>query len=149
MANKNRAFVGLAAFFLVLFPMPTLQASEPTIPVSANASETTAYNSAKAPIVIEADELYYNETTGELFAKGEVKITRDGSEIISPFISGNTKQTMVWADEATFLQEPETMITGYKLVYNYDARTGTMQNFTGRTGPEIVAGEVLDRKSVV
>ena len=93
MANNKQAIIGLVALILVFANTPTSQAAESTANVS----------SLKAPIVVEADELYFSDSTGDLFAKGEVKVSQNSDQILTDTINGNTKQTKVWAEKATLL----------------------------------------------
>ena len=43
------------------------------------------------PIEIVADEMYFSDKTGELFAKGNVVITQDKSKIFAAIVRGNDK----------------------------------------------------------
>ena len=53
---------------------------------------------AAQPISIEADELYFSEKTGEMFARGSVVISQGKSRIFADLMRGNEKQGDIWID---------------------------------------------------
>ena len=95
------------------------------------------------PIEIVADEMYFSDKTGELFAKGNVVITQDKSKIFADIVRGNDKQKELWVDGKARLIEPATNVTGVKIRYNYDAKFGTMDNITGKCGDDFVSGSKI------
>lgn len=92
------------------------------------------------PIEIVADEMYFSDKTGELFAKGNVIITQDKSKIFADIVRGNDKQKELWVDGKAKLIDPFTNITGLRIRYNYDAKFGTMENIKGKCGDDFVSG---------
>ena len=95
------------------------------------------------PIEIVADEMYFSDKTGELFAKGNVVITQDKSKIFADIVRGNDKQKELWVDGKARLIEPATNVTGIKIRYNYDAKFGTMENIKGKCGDDFVSGSKI------
>ena len=92
------------------------------------------------PITLEADELYFSDKTGELFAKGNVVITQDKSKIYTDIMRGNDKQTEIWTDDRARLKEPLTDVIGMKIRYNYGLKFGTMQDIKGKCGDDFISG---------
>ena len=93
------------------------------------------------PIEIVADEMYFSDKTGELFAKGNVVITQDQTKIYADIIRGNDKQTEVWVDGQVRLIEPKTDLVGMKIRYNYGSKFGMMQDLSGKCGNDFVTGK--------
>jgi len=93
------------------------------------------------PIEIVADEMYFSDKTGELFAKGNVVITQDQTKIYADIIRGNDKQTEVWVDGKARLIEPKTDLVGMKIRYNYGSKFGMMQDLSGKCGSDFVSGK--------
>ncbi len=93
------------------------------------------------PITIEADELYFSDKTGEMFARGNVVITQEQIRIFADLLRGNDKNTEVWADGKIRLTDPLNDITGMKIRYNYGSQFGMMQNINGRCDDLFVAGD--------
>ena len=95
------------------------------------------------PIEIVADEMYFSDKTGELFAKGNVVITQDKSKIFAAIMRGNDKQTEVWVDDKARLIEPLTDVSGMKIHYNYGNKFGTMQDVKGKCGDDFFSGSKI------
>jgi len=113
-----------------------------TLPVQAAAKDKK--KKPAQPIEIVADEMYFSDKTGELFAKGNVIITQDKSKIYADIMRGNDKQTEVWIDDKARLVETtaksNTDVTGIKIRYNYGNQFGTMQDVKGKCGDDFIAG---------
>ena len=92
------------------------------------------------PIEIVADEMYFSDKTGELFARGNVIITQEKSKIFADIVRGNDKQKELWVDGKAKLIDPLTNITGVRIRYNYDAKFGSMENIKGKCGDDFVSG---------
>lgn len=89
--------------------------------------EAASADSTPVPLTIEADRLHLNDSTGEVYAKGNAVITKENDKLLSEYIRGNTKENMLWVDdEVTFLHDALTLI-GKKLVYNYKEKTGSLE----------------------
>ena len=77
------------------------------------------------PTAFEGDELFYDQVTGEFFARGRVKVTEiDNRRVLSDEIKGNAlTQDVVVENEAHILQVTPDMaqvdVRGWKLSYNY------------------------------
>ena len=92
------------------------------------------------PIEIVADEMYFSDKTGELFAKGNVVITQDKSRIFADIVRGNDKQQEFWVDGPVRLLEPLSNLSGVKIRYNYGAQYGSMDSIKGKCGDSFITG---------
>lgn len=113
-------------------------------PLRGDAAESGKKPEAKAPIVIEADEIYFSDLTGNMFAKGQVVIVQDKSRLTGELIRGNTKQNEVWIDDKAKFTEPGVSLTGSQIRYNYGNQSGTIAAPNGKIGRDFVVGERLD-----
>ena len=111
-----------------------------TGPIVAQAAPKNKKKKPAQPIEIVADEMYFSDKTGELFARGNVIITQDKSKIYANVVRGNERQKELWVDGSVKLIEPLANITGAKIRYNYDAQFGTMDNVKGKCGDDFVSG---------
>ena len=92
------------------------------------------------PVTVEGDELYFQESSGDLYAKGNALLEQGLEKVTSEFIHGNAKSETVFADEEATLWQPGTRLVGQKIVYNYGDKTGQMENVHGTMNKEIVSG---------
>lgn len=111
--------------------------------VPVMAAPKTKVKKPSGPISVVADELYFSDKTGELFARGNVIITQDKSKITAEILRGNDKQTEVWVDGSARLREPMTDVTGMKIRYNYGSKFGTMQDIKGKCGDDFISGQKI------
>jgi len=145
--NKKNHFLKLAALIVALNQAPTVFAA----PTSA-ADTVKTKAGAQAPVVIEADKLYYSEQTGDYTAQGQVHITKDRDQVLSEKISGNSQKGEVNAEGSATLLQPGVSLTGSNIRYNYQSRTGDMDAVTGAIETIFVGGKtvsVIDGKVTV
>ncbi|EAX47302.1 OstA family protein [Thermosinus carboxydivorans Nor1] len=137
MNNKNRLLLGILALLLAF------GAGNGTGAAATKAADkkAAAQTQTKAPIVIEADKLYFSDLTGDLFAQGNVQVTQDQDKLFAALVQGNTKQGEVWVDGKATLVQPEAKLTGQKIRYNYQQKNGTIQNAAGTIGNERVSAQ--------
>ena len=99
------------------------------------------------PAVFEGDDLVYYSGSGEFIATGKVDIIQlDGHRFQSDEAAGNVKEQVVRVDgKAHVLQlmegAPRVTLDGYKTVYNYGTKTGTMGNASGKAGEYYLTGK--------
>lgn len=84
-----------------------------------------------APVTIEGDQLSFNDKTGNVYAKGNVKIQQNLATVLADDIYGNTKRTEVQIDGKANITQPGMNLDGYATFYNYQAHTGNMANAKG------------------
>ncbi|MBR4905209.1 MAG: LPS-assembly protein LptD [Selenomonadaceae bacterium] len=99
------------------------------------------------PAVFEGDDLVYYSNSGEFIATGKVDIIQlEGYRFQTDEASGNIKEQVVRVeDKAHFLQlisgAPRVTLDGYKTVYNYGKKTGTMGAANGKVGEYYLTGK--------
>jgi LPS-assembly protein len=113
-----------------------------TLPAAAAAKKKKSKKPPQ-PIEIVADEMYFSDKTGELFARGNVVITQDKSKIYADIVRGNDKQTEMWVDGKARLIEPRTDLVGIKIRYNYGAKFGAMQEIKGQCGDDFISASKI------
>ncbi|MDO4204662.1 MAG: hypothetical protein Q4D07_09275 [Selenomonadaceae bacterium] len=102
------------------------------------------------PIAFEGDDVFYDQKTGNVYAKGSVKITRvDGKRVITELAEGNLKeQNVEIADAGQVVNiapgEAKTDLTGYRVVYNYGRKTGSMENARGKIQSMYITGKRIE-----
>lgn len=116
---------------------PLLLAGILYTPVAAKEKEVKAAQ----PISIEADELYFSDKTGEMFAQGNVIIMQEQNKIFADIIRGNDKETEVWVDGPVRFQDPQNQLAGMRLRYNYGSKFGMMQEIEGQCSGVFVKGQ--------
>ncbi|MCX7781637.1 MAG: LPS-assembly protein LptD [Negativicutes bacterium] len=135
--TAQKAFVGLAA---AIMTFNAYTAADAAVAVKKDKLEQ---KQVQAPLVIEAERLYFSDLSGDMHAEGKVVITQNQDQILADLIRGNSKQTTVWIDgKATLLQPGEKVnITGERLEYNYQTQAGTMQTARGLVDSERVSAQ--------
>ena len=84
----------------------------------------------RLPVAIEGDDMFYDEATGEVYAKGSVRITElDARRFKSDEARGNLKEQEIRVDgKAHMIQmtpgAPHADLDGYRAIYNYGKRPG-------------------------
>lgn len=99
------------------------------------------------PAVFVGDDMVYYSGSGEFIATGKVDIIQlDGHRFQSEEATGNVKEQVVRVkDKAHVLQlmqnAPRVTLDGYKTVYNYGTKTGTMAEANGKAGEYYLTGK--------
>jgi lipopolysaccharide export system protein LptA len=102
-----------------------------------------AKNQSDAPVTITADELYMSDSTGDVYAKGNVKMVQGSQQLLTDLLNGNTNQQELWivgqADytNTAFKAHLDAMDTRY----NYQTKEGTMAAVKGKVDHDIISGE--------
>lgn len=122
MNNSKKMMIGLLALIFV-FGTATTQA--------APNKSTASSSAAKAPIVVEADELYFSDSTGDLYAKGNVQIKQNDDKVEADRLNGNTRKNEVWTDGKALLSRPGMELTTTGMRYNLNDHSGSMQSSKG------------------
>lgn len=108
------------------------------LPLSAEAAKRKKPKPPQ-PIEIVADDMYFSDKTGELFAKGNVVITQEDRKIFADVVRGNNKETEVWVDGQARFTEPLTTLNGTKLRYNYGLKYGSLQDVKGKSDHDFLS----------
>ena len=116
---------------------------KPAQPKDSKNKKTAKVKKSTAPLTIEGDELYFDDHTGEVHAKGKVVVTQNPDTLKTEEMRGNTKTTEVWIDGVATIIQPEvqTTMTGHTVHYNYGTKNGEMAEPHGLVGAERVAGK--------
>lgn len=102
------------------------------------------------PTAFEGDELFYDQVTGEFFARGSVKVTEiDNRRVLSDEIKGNAlTQDVVVENEAHILQVTPGMarvdVHGWKLSYNYGTGIGKVEDASGKVNRQYISGKRIE-----
>lgn len=105
---------------------------------------------AQLPVAMEGDDMFYDEATGEVYAKGSVRITEiDARRFLSDEARGNLKEQVVKVDgRSHMLQmtegEPHADMEGYRAVYHYGRHTGRMEDVAGKFGQYYITGRRIE-----
>jgi len=100
-----------------------------------------------SPIAFEGDDLTYDQSTGAFTAKGHVDIVQLAARRFQgDYVEGNTTSGDVSIpDRAHLLQLTEgaarVTLDGYHINYNYQKRTGTMDEAAGKVGAYYMTGK--------
>ena len=98
------------------------------------------------PMALEGDDMYYDQATGDVYARGDVRVTSiDYRRVETEEARGNLKKEEVQIDgKAHLLQltpgQARITMDGYRLVYHYGKQTGTMEKGRGKIGNYYVYG---------
>ncbi|MBQ7515892.1 MAG: LPS-assembly protein LptD [Schwartzia sp.] len=104
----------------------------------------------RLPVAIEGEDMFYDQNTGDVYAKGAVRITRlDAKRFETEEARGNlTKQEVQIDGQARMTQmtekQPHAMLDGYRIVYNYGTQQGKMEDVKGKYGPFYIAGRRIE-----
>lgn len=100
-----------------------------------------------APVTFEGEDICYDQRSGAVYAKGDVKITQLQSRVLADKITGNTKSQDIYIDDKVHLLQvtnPRLILDGYKTAYNYGKKTGTMDKAVGKLDQEYIKGEKIE-----
>ena len=93
--------------------------------------ETTKEVMPPAPVVIEGDDISFDNANGDVYAKGNVIIKQNPATLYADDIRGNTKRTEVNIDGKAKIIEPGMNLDGYSTFYNYQSHIGNMGKAKG------------------
>ena len=138
MANFKKIFLGVLALIVVVSNVTLAEAAKKNKEEQKNIK--VEEKKEPIPVIIEGDDITFNEQTGEIYAKGKVVFTQADAVVTGTDIEGNTIKTKVWAKDKTLLTQPDLKLNGYETDYNYGDRTGTMKKVDGVVNNKIVKG---------
>ena len=106
--------------------------------------------SKPSPMALEGDDMFYDERTGDVYARGDVRVTSaDARRFESEEVQGNLKNQEVRIDgKAHMLQltpgQMRTILDGYRVVYHYGTKTGQMEEAKGKLDHYYVYGRRIE-----
>ena len=142
MSNKKKIFLGVLALIVVASNVTLAEAAKKNKEEQKNIK--VEEKKEPIPVIIEGDDITFNEQTGEIYAKGKVVFTQADAVVTGTDIEGNTIKTKVWAKDKTLLTQPDLKLNGYETDYNYGDRTGTMKKVDGVVNNKIVKGNNVE-----
>ncbi len=101
----------------------------------------------KAPIIFEGNDIMYNSVTGEVYGKGDVKITKNYSRMTTEDAEGNLQSGDVNIPVKSHMMQvsnPTVNMYSDKTKYNYNTKTGVMNNAKGRLDNRYISGEQVE-----
>lgn len=100
-----------------------------------------------APIIFEGNDIMYNSVNGEVYGKGNVKITQNYSRMTTDEANGNMNVGDVHIPNSAHTMQvanPTLNINSGKTDYNYKEKTGTMDKVKGRIDNRYIDGEQVE-----
>lgn len=104
-------------------------------------------NPQEAPIIFEGNDIMYDSVTGEVYGKGNVKITQNYSRMTTEDANGNLNTGDVDIPVPAHVMQvanPTLDINSEKTKYNYNEKTGVMNNVKGRVDNRYISGEQVE-----
>lgn len=102
------------------------------------------------PVAVEGDDMFYDEASGDVYARGNVRITSmDARRFETEEARGNIKNEEVQIDgKSHVLQmtpgQSRVTLDGYRAVYHYGKQTGKMEEVRGKVGHYYVYGRRIE-----
>ena len=130
--------------------------TEEQLRLMEDAKEMTAHlrkpidPSKPSPMAVEGDDMFYDERTGDVYARGDVRVTSaDARRFESEEARGNLKTEQVQIDgKAHMLQmtpgQMRTILDGYRVVYHYGKKTGKMEEARGKIDHYYIYGRRIE-----
>ena len=142
MGNFKKVILGVLALIVVISNVSVSEAAKNNKDNKKNVK--VEEKKEPLPILVEGDDITFNEQTGEVYAKGKVIFTQAESVVTGNDIEGNTIKTKIWAKDKTVLTQPDLKLNGYETDYNYGDKTGTMKKVDGVVNRKIVKGNSVE-----
>lgn len=104
----------------------------------------TVLSTSEQPIKVDADSMYYGDTSGNVIAVGKVDMVQGNREIHSDRIVGNVKTQDYTTDGPFHYLEDKGAtkdLTGENLSFNTGTNAGSAPNVMGFTAPYFIKGE--------
>lgn len=101
----------------------------------------------KAPIIFEGNDIMYNSVTGEVYGRGNVKITKNYSRMTTEDAEGNIQSGDIEIPVKSHMIQvtnPTVDMDSDKTKYNYNTKTGVMNNAKGRLDNRYIYGEQVE-----
>ncbi|HPL83207.1 MAG TPA: hypothetical protein PLJ15_02945, partial [Candidatus Omnitrophota bacterium] len=105
------------------------------LPAVIRAEENSLKGFGSQSIVVNGDTVEYLTESQEVTAAGNVEIIYGGSRLTCKKISVNTKTKQGVAEGNARLEDENGVIEGEKIVYDFQAKTGTIVNAGFRANP--------------
>ncbi|MBB5335933.1 hypothetical protein [Pectinatus brassicae] len=100
-----------------------------------------------APIIFEGKDISYDSKTGDVYAKGDVKVTNKYSRLTTDLMTGNSVTGNVTIKDKAHIAQyegPSVLLDGYNTQYNYNSQKGKMENAKGSINLKYISGEKIE-----
>ena len=97
-----------------------------------------------APVFFDGDDISFNSTSGEVYARGNVVIIQEPAKVVTEEAEGNTNTHEVWIKDWANIKQPDMDLNGHDIFYNYQEKTGTMGNTDGVVDKKFIRGEKVE-----
>lgn len=148
MIKQTKLCCGLMALYTAFYGYVAAEAADVNAESKTEARQESAEEqpAPPVPIVIEGDDISFDNTTGDVYAKGNVTITQTDARLAADDIRGNTKSADVWIDGKAHITQDEMGIdlNGYDSFYNYQIREGKMARVVGEADRKYIKGENVE-----
>lgn len=95
------------------------------------------------PITVWADHLTFNDQTGDILARGSVRMVQGKQVLHTMLLQANSKTMDVWITDEAEYQEPNTVLFGEDTRYNWGSKKGEIKEAHGTIGDERVNGKTV------
>ena len=96
------------------------------------------------PTTVYAENLTFDNKTGNIQATGKVQVVRGGESIITEKLDGNYNTGDLWLHEGGQYLSPTADLTAVQGQYNYNDKVGAMQTVKGKIDKEYITSEHVD-----
>ena len=113
----------------------------------ASAAESTPENKEnppQGPVKMVADQMEYNQNTGDFHASGRVRIVRDGDRLRTEVVFGNGNDGDIVFPEEVRMVRPLTVMQFGTGTYNFNSQTGEFENVSGMLKSRYFVSEHAD-----
>ncbi len=125
---------------MALATLCTLISNAPALAKEAKKTEAPA---APTPITVYADHLSFNSDTGDILARGSVRMIQNKQTLRTALLQANSKTMDVWITDEAEYQEPNTLLVGDNTHYNWGDKKGEIHEAHGKIGAQLVKGQTV------
>lgn len=110
-------------------------------------SVSTPNETVSQPITVNGDTVEYLSSSNEITAKGNVSVLYKGSTLTCDKLTVNTQSKDGLAEGDARLDDPQGVIEGEQIQYNFQKKTGTIINPQFRSNPYFGRASRMDKVS--
>ena len=118
--------------------------TESTKKVKKNKKQKQEKEQVALPTTVYAENLTFDNKTGNIQATGKVQVVRGGESILTDKLDGNYNTGDLWLHEGGQYLSPTADLTAVQGQYNYNEKTGSMQTVQGKIDKEYITSEQVD-----
>lgn len=99
------------------------------------------------PIIVNGDTVEYSADSKEVTATGNVEVIYKGAKLTCQKLNVNSQTKVGIAEGNARLEDEKGVIEGSKIIYNFEAKTGTMIDSEFRANPYFGRGKKVEKVS--